>query len=1047
MAILKIKDKGVWKEIQAIKGDTGHDVYVGNKSEAPSESKLIIEPIRRTSTGTDIQINDTISDKTSIKLDGKSTQETRSGKNILNFDAVLKYWNAIYTSSDNVYSLTDTSSMYKNPYALDLEVGKNYTFSIQGATQNSTNIKLEILKDGIAIQSISATNGDSKTFEVESGSTYTLRGNYATREYPVIFNKPMLRLSTTDDTYEPYGASPSPDYPSEIESIKGNTLFDKNAPYKSINVNKDILNTGVRATLTKSEAWAYFYQEIGKKELLGKTISYGAEFLVSGQNKGQIALWFGSSTNQAIQHISHINSGSKTITIPNEFPNGTDKIYILIYANAGGTGNIGDYVDYTNLMVVEGSMPRLYAPYGNIQIAETGKNKLSFSLSSQTINGLTIVNNGDGSLILNGTTTDVVSMRFSEFMTNLIAGNYYFSINTSGTVSGTFSKILYGKLQSNSSAIDLMNYNSITENGKSVTTKVDYAQYYLWLYIKNGTTFTNYVIKPQLEQGSTATPCEPYTEEVVNIDLKGNELCSLPNGTKDELIVKDGRAKIVKKIGEVVLDGSETITGIWRDTETTHIFKISDIKLDNLYTTLTNTDEVFAMCDYFKVHPYDAGTNSIWAIRKDNNDFKNALAIINTKGNANYKNIIVKHSGCVTSAEFKTWLSTHNTTVQYELETPEEIDLGEVATLKTFNGTSIITNSEDTNMSVEYSIEGTPDVKYKTNADTLIDMLPKNISEFNNDSNYITDENLEPAINTYVTEHKNELKGDKGDRGDQGIQGIQGEKGDKGEQGEKGEKGTTNYSELTDKPKIQYKELEIGEGTTLSQVTQNTTLEGIKSLIDLGIYQFIPFDMSSYTSSNKLNPHTDLPDGLYVVTSGGTIDVIADSWDLEVGSRIFKNGDYLSLLTDVGDMFYYYDSSTNTYIGGFYVNSSDMDSTIQSYLLDYILKPKVKRTSVTSFVTKLEDNNMYRAIPTNGVTKFSMTYNDASILPTKTFDCHITLKTSKTSIEATEPTISTKFIGTDCENGSFTPKVGMIYDMEIVWNGIDMVANVNGYAW
>ena len=300
---------------------------------------------------------------------------------------------------------------------------------------------------------------------------------------------------------------------------------------------------------------------------------------------------------------------------------------------------------------------------------------------------------------------------------------------------------------------------------------------------------------------------------------------------------------------------------------------------------------------------------------------------------------------------------------------------------------------------------------------------------------------------TYSDFTEEQLANLKGPKGDQGEQGLKGEQGIQGIQGEKGEKGTTNYSELTDKPKIQYKELEIGEGTTLSQVTQNTTLEGIKSLIDLGIYQFIPFDMSSYTSSNKLNPHTDLPDGLYVVTSGGTIDVIADSWDLEVGSRIFKNGDYLSLLTDVGDMFYYYDSSTNTYIGGFYVNSSDMDSTIQSYLLDYILKPKVKRTSVTSFVTKLEDNNMYRAIPTNGVTKFSMTYNDASILPTKTFNCHITLKTSKTSIEATEPTISTKFIGTDCENGSFTPKVGMIYDMEIVWNGIDMVANVNGYAW
>ena len=52
---------------------------------------------------------------------------------------------------------------------------------------------------------------------------------------------------------------------------------------------------------------------------------------------------------------------------------------------------------------------------------------------------------------------------------------------------------------------------------------------------------------------------EPYTEEVVNIDLKGNELCSLPNGTKDELIVENNRVKINKKIGKVVLNGTQSI--------------------------------------------------------------------------------------------------------------------------------------------------------------------------------------------------------------------------------------------------------------------------------------------------------------------------------------------------------------------------------------------------------------------------------------------------------------------------------------------------------
>lgn len=996
MAILKIKDKGVWKEIQAIKGDTGHDVYVGNKSEAPSESKLIIEPIRRTSTGTDIQINDTISDKTSIKLDGKSTQETRSGKNLFKPLNNTSYGITTTYDKNGVGTIKGTSTskwtnisgnvIYSYPagnYALSIDKPKTFNVNIKGTYTDKEVFEFSIF---------AGSKTKNVAFKKEVYSMYAYISGF---EAGATFNetiKIQLEEGSTATDYEPYGVSPSPDYPSEIENIKGKNLInidDKNYVDPLISVDKDgwITATYDNTNGATTKFMNYFTNNLNLKtsskynaivEVKSVSGSGVLTLLSSMKNYGQAIS--GKSFN--FNKLSNNSIYNSVFTTKSSFVNITQGIRTYVMFNAGESGSIT-----FRLSVLEDISDFKYVPYGNIQIVETGKNLLDTSVV-QTIKNQ------------NGENRNGYYCQISK------KGRYYLLLNTTNAM-------YFGK------STDLEKASTLVGASKP--------NYSTFLDFNEGDYFIIWGTKTDADRlmvanSPTATSYEPYTEEVVNIDLKGNELCSLPNETKDDLIVKDGRAKILKKIGEVVLDGSETITGIWRDAETTHIFKISDIKLDNLYTTLTNTDEVFAMCDYFKVHPYDAGANSIWAIRKDNNDFKNALAIINTKGNANYKNIIVKHSGCVTSAEFKAWLQANPVVLQYELKEPYEIDLGSVDSLNTFEGTTYISNSEDANMEVEYSIIGTPDVKYKTGADALKDLFPKNVSEFSNDSGYITDENLEPAISTYVTAHKDELKGEQGDPG------------------------TTTYSELSDKPQIQYKALEENENV-LQQINKTVTLEDIKNLIDLGIYQFIPFDMSSYTSSNKLNPHTDLPDGLYVVTSGGTIDVIADSWDLEVGSRIFKNGDYLSLLTDVGDMFYYYDSSTNTYIGGFYVNSSDMDSTIQSYLLDYILKPKVKRTSVTSFVTKLEDNNMYRVIPTNGVTKFSMTYNDASILPTKTFNCHITLKTSKTSIEATEPTISTKFIGTDCENGSFTPKVGMIYDMEIVWNGIDMVANVNGYAW
>ena len=150
--------------------------------------------------------------------------------------------------------------------------------------------------------------------------------------------------------------------------------------------------------------------------------------------------------------------------------------------------------------------------FGNLEVlgnheqeTRSGKNLLDFSgLSTQTVNGLTITNNNDGSITLNGTTTDIVSMKLSRTMYNLAAGNYYLSRNSSGTASRTFTNILYGN---NGTAVNVAN---LVSEGMPLTTTTDYEQYYLWLYIGSGITFTNYTIKPQLEAGTVKTDWEQY---------------------------------------------------------------------------------------------------------------------------------------------------------------------------------------------------------------------------------------------------------------------------------------------------------------------------------------------------------------------------------------------------------------------------------------------------------------------------------------------------------------------------------------------------------
>ena len=56
---------------------------------------------------------------------------------------------------------------------------------------------------------------------------------------------------------------------------------------------------------------------------------------------------------------------------------------------------------------------------------------------------------------------------------------------------------------------------------------------------------------------------------------------------------------------------------------------------------------------------------------------------------------------------FKTWLSTHNTTVYYKLETPIEVDLGVVETLSTFKGVNNVSLDANvqTNMTITYTTD------------------------------------------------------------------------------------------------------------------------------------------------------------------------------------------------------------------------------------------------------------------------------------------------------------------------------------------------------
>ena len=201
--------------------------------------------IRGQASGEYIHVEDSSNCRAKIKISGNSEQETRSGKNILeNSDNnVSQYGLTATIQNDGSVKISGTSTAETTKYltnikkvSVDLIKEGNYTISFKNS-KNMNDVSIRLRKyngtDKTEIKNIylNAINKsevlnlksliDTDTIEIELDVIC-----YGNREYNFVLY-PQLELGSETE-YEQYGASPSPDYPSEVESCGDNiNLFDK----------------------------------------------------------------------------------------------------------------------------------------------------------------------------------------------------------------------------------------------------------------------------------------------------------------------------------------------------------------------------------------------------------------------------------------------------------------------------------------------------------------------------------------------------------------------------------------------------------------------------------------------------------------------------------------------------------------------------------------------------------------------------------------------------------------------------------------------------
>ena len=349
-----------------------------------------------------------------------------------------------------------------------------------------------------------------------------------------------------------------------------------------------------------------------------------------------------------INNTAKIKDGRNVILIrSDDSQNGTFQIYEVIGVNNESDINIR----LTNIVILEGDwtnkpIPQYFQGLKSVGQKEDGDHKISISSKNKNLfnvndfkfdsicNGVSLRIEGQ-EIVLNGTSTN--SYTCHSFVNYLD----YMKDNTTYTLSGSYMmmEITYNDGR--------MTWTKQITTDKSNMKKI--TVYLQWL--EPVVTFDNLRIKPMLEEGNVvtayATPSLNKKEISLNEPLRG-----IPNGVKDTIEKVNGEWKIVRRCGEVVVDGTDYVEHDFPPSQNTTIaFKIKQ-------GTHLNVDNTSAISDKF-INVYG---NNYWNDDKecfmsaDSNLFKFRI----TKNKLESEDV----------AGFKKWLSQNPTKIIYELVTP-----------------------------------------------------------------------------------------------------------------------------------------------------------------------------------------------------------------------------------------------------------------------------------------------------------------------------------------------------------------------------------------
>lgn len=358
-----------------------------------------------------------------VDVYGNQYQATREGYNFLKVEKETTTADGITFTVNQDGSITckgtatATVTLYfksanNSIYPKQLEAG---TYKLSGGT---TNIML-----GCQIGSVYYNTNSARTIELTEQSSISnayiqiASGKTVNNEtiYPLLYE-----YNDTDKPYEQYGASPSPDYPSEIETVGSNiNLLDgSRASVKTANgmTFSYSENEGLRLDGTTTALTNFWLLNLGEKLEVG---NYTLSSNVSLENKGNYILK--DANGNLVQ-----GNLKQAVTFECSETTTTD---FLIQINSGVTFDNQIF----KIKLEKGSVATPYSPYnqGSVGINIVNSNLVNFANAVQNPH---VTVNADGTITING--KGGFSLKFESFLVKANTKYYMKWELVSGSIEG-----------------------------------------------------------------------------------------------------------------------------------------------------------------------------------------------------------------------------------------------------------------------------------------------------------------------------------------------------------------------------------------------------------------------------------------------------------------------------------------------------------------------------------------------------------------------------------------------------------------------------------